>query len=71
MTGRDTPAFRERDICTKFVMPSLVANGWDFDTQIRDEIDFTDGRIYVREKIRARGSQKRVDPILCYKPNSA
>ncbi len=59
----------ERDICTKFITPSLVASGWDLDTQIREEVGFTDGRIYVRGKIHARGAQKRVDYILYYKPN--
>lgn len=59
----------ERDICTKFITPSLVASGWDIDTQIREEVGFTDGRIYVRGKIHARGAQKRVDYILYYKPN--
>ncbi len=49
----------ERDICTKFITPSLVAAGWDLDTQIREEVGFTDGRIYVRGKIHARGAKKR------------
>lgn len=62
-------ALSERDICTKFITPSLVASGWDIDTQIREEVGFTDGRIYVRGKIHARGAQKRVDYILYYKPN--
>jgi len=59
----------ERDICTKFITPSLVAAGWDLDTQIREEVGFTDGRIFVRGKIHARGAKKRVDHILYYKPN--
>jgi type I restriction enzyme R subunit len=59
----------ERDVCTKFITPSLVAAGWDLDTQIREEVGFTDGRIYVRGKIHARGAKKRVDHILYYKPN--
>jgi type I restriction enzyme R subunit len=46
-----------------------VAAGWDVDTQIREEVGFTDGRIYVRGKIHARGAQKRADYILYYKPN--
>ena len=62
-------ALSERDICTKFITPSLVAAGWDLDTQIREEVGFTDGRIYVRGKLHARGAQKRVDHILYYKPN--
>jgi hypothetical protein len=59
----------ERDICTNFITPSLKAAGWDLDTQIREEVGFTDGRIYVRGKIHARGAKKRVDYILYYKPN--
>ena len=59
----------ERDICTKFITPSLITAGWNIDTQIREEVSFTDGRIYVRGKIHARGSQKRADYILYYKPN--
>jgi type I restriction enzyme R subunit len=59
----------ERDICTKFITPSIVAAGWNVDTQIREEVGFTDGRIYVRGKIHTRGTQKRADYILYYKPN--
>ncbi len=59
----------ERDICTKFITPALTAAGWDLDTQIREEVGFTDGRIYVRGKIHARGTQKRADYILYHKPN--
>lgn len=59
----------ERDICTKFITPSIVAAGWCVDTQVREEVSFTDGRIYVRGKIHARGAKKRADYILYYKPN--
>lgn len=27
----------ERDICTKFITPSIVAAGWNVDTQVREE----------------------------------
>ena len=59
----------ERDICTKFITPALVTAGWNIDTQVREEVGFTDGRIYVRGKIHKRGKQKRADYILYYKPN--
>ena len=59
----------ERDICTKFITPAISAAGWDIHSQIREEVGFTDGRIYVRGKLHARGSQKRADYILYYKPN--
>ena len=62
-------ALSERDICTKFITPNLVSAGWDVDTQIREEVGFTDGRIYVRGKVHARGARKRADYILYYKPN--
>lgn len=59
----------ERDICTKFITPALRQAGWDEMLQIREEVGFTDGRIYVRGKLHARGAKKRVDYILYYKPN--
>lgn len=59
----------ERDICTKFITPALEDAGWDVQTQIREEVSFTDGRIYVRGKLHARGAQKRADYILYFKPN--
>jgi type I restriction enzyme R subunit len=59
----------ERDICTKFITPYLLAAGWNVDTQIREEVCFTDGRIYVRGKLHTRGAKKRADYILYYKPN--
>lgn len=59
----------ERDICTKFITPALAAAGWDVHTQVREEVGFTDGRIYVRGRLHARGAQKRADYILYYKPN--
>ncbi|MDQ8181000.1 DEAD/DEAH box helicase family protein [Pelagicoccus sp. SDUM812005] len=59
----------ERDICTKFITPSIIAAGWDNASQIREEVSFTDGRIYVRGKLHTRGERKRADYILYYKPN--
>lgn len=65
----DKKKLTERDICTKFITPSLVSAGWDLDSQIREEVGFTDGRIYVRGKLHTRGARKRADYILYYKPN--
>ncbi|MBW8683540.1 EcoAI/FtnUII family type I restriction enzme subunit R [Chitinophaga rhizophila] len=59
----------ERDICTKFITPALENAGWDTHLQVLEEVSFTDGRIYVRGKITARGARKRADYILYYKPN--
>lgn len=59
----------ERDICTKYITPALTDAGWNIHSQIREEVGFTAGRIYVRGKMVHRGEQKRADYILYYKPN--
>lgn len=59
----------ERDICSKFITPALEKAGWDILTQVREEVTFTDGKIYVKGKLTARGQRKRADYILYYKPN--
>lgn len=59
----------ERDICSKFILPALLDAGWDSQFQILEEVSFTDGKIYVKGKLTARGKQKRADYILFYKPN--
>ncbi len=59
----------ERDICTQFITPSLVNAGWDVERQIREEVFFTDGRIFVKGNKTARGERKRADFILYLKPN--
>jgi len=57
----------ERDVCTKLITPALVAAGWDVQTQIREEVSFTKGRIIVRGRLVTRGKAKRADYILYYK----
>ena len=59
----------ERDICTQYIQPALERAGWDVRTQIREEVSFTDGRIYVKGNLTSRGKRKRADYILYYKPN--
>lgn len=59
----------EADIKEKFITPALIKQGWDEYTQLGREVFFTDGRIYVKGKITARGKRKFADYILFYKPN--
>lgn len=59
----------ERDICTKFITPALQQAGWDLQKQVREEVGFTDGRIFVKGNLTTRGKRKRADYILYYKPN--
>lgn len=65
----DKKSLSERDICTKFITPALEKAGWDKQTQLLEEVSFTDGKIFVRGKLTGRGSAKRADYILYYKPN--
>jgi type I restriction enzyme, R subunit len=59
----------ERDICTKYITPALIKAGWNIETQILEEVSFTDGKIFVRGKLTARGKRKRADYILYYNSN--
>ena len=59
----------ERDIITQFIMPAIKKAGWNIEKQVREEVYFTDGRIYVKGKITARGTRKFADIILYHKPN--
>ncbi|MFB9098119.1 MULTISPECIES: EcoAI/FtnUII family type I restriction enzme subunit R [Flavobacterium] len=59
----------ERDICSKYINPSLEKAGWDMKRQVREEVSFTDGRIIVQGKLYTRGQSKRADYILYYKSN--
>jgi len=62
-------ALSERDICSKYITPALVAGGkWDLMSQIREEVYFTKGRVLVRGKKSSRGEAKRADYLLSYKP---
>ncbi len=65
-------ALTETDIRSKFITPALTgAKGekWDLMTQIREEFQFTKGRVIVRGKILQRGEVKKADYLLFYKPN--
>ncbi|MFA9370996.1 MAG: EcoAI/FtnUII family type I restriction enzme subunit R [Labilibaculum antarcticum] len=59
----------ESDIKAKFITPAILKAEWDEQTQLGREIFFTDGRIYVKGKLTARGKRKFADYILFYKPN--
>ncbi len=59
----------ERDICTKYITPAIEKSGWNKMTQLLEEVSFTDGKIYVRGRLTARGARKRADYILYFKPN--
>ena len=63
----DKKQFSERDICTKYITPSLERSGWDIVTQIREEFPLTKGRILVRGQLHTRAKNKRADYVLFYR----
>ncbi len=66
----DKKNLTERDICTKFITPAVVETaGWDRDTQLKEELSLTKGRIIVRGKLHSRGISKRADYVLYHKTN--
>ncbi|PSB33729.1 EcoAI/FtnUII family type I restriction enzme subunit R [Stenomitos frigidus] len=65
----DKRSLSERDICTKYITPSIVGAGWNVQTQIREEVTFTKGRVNPKGKLVSRGESKRADYILYFKPN--
>ncbi len=47
----------------------MIKAGWDLEKHIREEVYFTDGRIYVNGNKTRRGDRKFADVVLYYKPN--
>ena len=65
----------ERDICTRFITPSILRSGWA-QHQFREEVKLTNGRVLVRGQIATRienpsvvGGPKRADYVLYGLPN--
>lgn len=65
----DKKSLSERDICTKFIAPAIQQAGWDIQTQVREEVSFTKGRVIVRGKLHSRGEARRADFVLYHQPN--
>ncbi|WP_244851806.1 EcoAI/FtnUII family type I restriction enzme subunit R [Caballeronia sp. SL2Y3] len=63
-------ALSERDICTKIITPALSAAGWDIQTQLREEVALTSGRVIVKgnKAKRDEKSIRRADYVLYLKP---
>ena len=63
------PSLSERDVCTKLITPAVERAGWDIQSQVREEVSLTAGRVMVRGQLVARGKAKRADYVLYLKPN--
>jgi hypothetical protein len=57
-------------VATRLITPAICRAGWDLQTQIREEVSFTKGRIILRGKLVTRGRTNRADCIMCFKPNN-
>jgi len=62
----DKKSLSERDICTKYINPALEKAGWNIQTQVREEVSFTDGRIYVKGNLSTRGKREHAN-FRCFK----
>ncbi|WP_407283261.1 DEAD/DEAH box helicase family protein [Methanolobus sp. WCC1] len=69
MTDIDKRSLSERDICTKYITPAIKKAGWNLHTQVREEVFLTNGRVIVDGQTVSRGTRKRADYVLYYKPN--
>lgn len=65
----DKKALSERDFCTQFITPAITAAGWDVHTQVREEVHLTRGRVIARGRMVSRGTPKRADYVLYFRPN--
>ncbi len=66
---QDKKNLSERDICSKYITPSLHRSGWNKPFHIREEKSFTAGRIMVEGIKTKRLKPKRADYILYLRPN--
>lgn len=66
----DKKALSERDVCTKYITPAIVAGGWDVQIQVRENVHLTAGRVIVRGKVHTRGTAKFADYVLYHQPNA-
>ncbi len=62
---RKVTYLNEADTCRKYVLPKLIAAGWDNSPHsFTEQRTFTDGRIFVSGNNIRRGKQKRADYLL-------
>ena len=69
MSSFDKKSLSEADIRSKYILKAVIDAGWDLDTQIREELAVTNGRITVRGQTAKRGKKGFADIVLYHKPN--
>ena len=64
----DLCSLTESDICDQFITPAIQAAGWEPTTQIRREVTYTAGRIWVQGRMASRSKKrKRADYVLYFR----
>lgn len=64
----DLCSLTESDICDQFISPAIQMAGWDAATQIRREVTYTAGRIWVHGRLASRTKKrKRADYVLYFR----
>jgi type I restriction enzyme R subunit len=63
----DKKPLNEQDIRSKFILPAILAAGWDIMRQVREEVQLTNGRVLVKGKLTGRAAAKRVDYVLYHR----
>ena len=62
----DKKSLTETEIRTRYITPSIVKAGWNYDN-IHEEKTFTDGRVIDKGRGEySRGERKRTDYLLTY-----
>ena len=57
----------EEEVKLRYITPAITETaGWNRDTQVRMEYQFTDGMVLVRDGVATRGKQKKADYLLSY-----
>jgi type I restriction enzyme R subunit len=54
----DKSQLSEADIISKFILPAVDKAGWDFMSQMRQEVKLRDGKVIVRGQVGMRKTVK-------------
>jgi type I site-specific restriction endonuclease len=57
----------ERDICRIYITPAITGGGWDGQTQIREQVYLTAGRVIVRGKLAKRSEKRKFADYVLYR----
>ncbi len=65
----DKRKLSETDIINKFILPAVKTSGWDYITQIRQEVKLRDGKVIVSGQLGVRKTVKSAEIVLYHKPS--